>query len=70
MIEALKTSLEYQDLCPRCGSNWVELENLLHNPLCNPDRYMALMIINQCPTCIIRFEGRLSSEIYQIRKGG
>ena len=51
----VKEMLEHQDICPRCGANWVELEDSLHEPMNSPNWYIALTIIWACEICLARF---------------
>jgi len=55
MIEVLKTSLKYQDTCPVCSTNWKDLADSLHSPLGDPNRFIALLRLENCYVCKIRF---------------
>ena len=52
----VKEMLEHQDICPRCGASWLELEKSLNEPMDSPNWYIALTIVRNCEICMARFE--------------
>lgn len=53
----LLDSLKLQDICPKCGVNYRELEESLKESPQGENFRIAITIIENCPVCKMRFEG-------------
>lgn len=56
----LKTSLVYQDECPKCGANWKALEESLYEGVLSENWYNAMKIIEHCAVCRKRFQDEVT----------
>jgi len=59
MLQSLRATLDRQEICPKCGASWVEIENSLNEGVNSENFWTALHIIRNCEVCLIRFSTRI-----------
>ena len=59
MLPIVRESLKAQSLCPKCGANWVEIEDSLYETIASENYQIARIIIDNCEVCGERFKGEI-----------
>jgi len=52
----IEDSLKLQSVCPKCGADWEQIEEMRHAPSFSEDRQLAHLIIKNCGVCQMRFK--------------